>query len=41
MELLAFLLSLPEGMSRKDAKNLLRFKTVAVPGVPSPRTTPS
>src|SRR5688500_9122232 len=37
MELLAFLLSLPVGLSRKDAKNLLRFKAVAVPGVPAPR----
>src|SRR4051794_14452237 len=37
MELLPFLLSLPGGLSRKDAKNLLRFKAVAVPGVPSPR----
>ncbi len=37
MELLAFLLSLPGGLSRKDAKNLLRFKAVAVPGVPAPR----
>jgi 23S rRNA pseudouridine1911/1915/1917 synthase len=37
MELLQFLLSLPDGMSRKDAKNLLRFKAVAVPGVPAPR----
>ncbi len=35
MELLPFLLSL--GHSRKDAKNLLRFKTIAVPGVPAPR----
>jgi 23S rRNA pseudouridine1911/1915/1917 synthase len=37
MELLAFLLSLPEGLSRKDAKNLLRFKAVVVPGEPAPR----
>lgn len=37
MELLEFLLSLPEGLSRKDAKNLLRFKAVAVPKVPAPR----
>jgi 23S rRNA pseudouridine1911/1915/1917 synthase len=37
IELLPFLLSLPEGLSRKDAKNLLRFKAIAVPGVPSPR----
>ena len=36
-ELLPFLLALPERLSRKDAKNLLRFKAVAVPGVPSPR----
>ncbi len=36
-ELLSFLLSLPEGLSRKDAKNLLRFKAIAVPGVPAPR----
>lgn len=36
-ELLSFLLSLPDQMSRKDAKNLLRFKAVAVPGVPAPR----
>lgn len=37
MELLPFLLSLPDSLSRKDAKNLLRFKAVAVPGVPAPR----
>lgn len=37
MELLSFLLSLPEGLSRKDAKNLLRFKTIAIAGVPAPR----
>ncbi len=37
MELLPFLLTLPEGLSRKDAKNLLRFKTIAIPGVPAPR----
>lgn len=37
MELLSFLLSLPDHLSRKDAKNLLRFKAVAVPGVPAPR----
>jgi 23S rRNA pseudouridine1911/1915/1917 synthase len=37
MELLPFLLSLPEGLSRKDAKNLLRFKAIAIPGVPAPR----
>jgi 23S rRNA pseudouridine1911/1915/1917 synthase len=36
-ELLPFLLALPGGLSRKDAKNLLRFKAVAVPGVPAPR----
>jgi 23S rRNA pseudouridine1911/1915/1917 synthase len=36
-ELLPFLLALPERLSRKDAKNLLRFKAVAVSGVPSPR----
>ncbi len=37
MELLPFLLSLPIGLSRKDAKNLLRFKAVAVPGISAPR----
>ena len=37
MELLPFLLSLPEGLSRRDAKNLLRFKAVAVEGVAAPR----
>ncbi len=37
MALLDFLLSLPDRPSRKDAKNLLRFKAVAVPGVPAPR----
>ena len=34
--LLPFLLALPGGISRKDAKNLLRFKAVAVPGVAAP-----
>src|SRR5580765_199736 len=37
MELLPFLMSLPDGLSRKDAKNLLRFKAVAIAGVPAPR----
>ena len=36
-ELLPFLLTLPGGLSRKDAKNLLRFKAVAVAGVAAPR----
>ena len=36
-ELLPFLLSLPIGLSRKDAKNLLRFKAVAVAGIGAPR----
>ena len=34
--LLAFLLELP-GMSRRDAKNLLRYRSVAVSGVAAPR----
>ena len=36
-ELLPFLLSLPLQLSRKDAKNLLRFKAVVVPGITHPR----
>lgn len=36
-DLLPFLLGLPLRLSRKDAKNLLRFRTVSVPGVAHPR----
>ena len=35
--MLTFLLGLPLRLSRKDAKNLLRFRAVTVPGVPHPR----
>ena len=35
--LLNFLLAPPAGYSRKDAKNLLRFKAIAIAGTPAPR----
>jgi 23S rRNA pseudouridine1911/1915/1917 synthase len=35
--LLEFLLAPPVAYSRKDAKNLLRFKAIAIAGTPSPR----